>query len=51
MELGYSKNLRLYLLTQYNPNTETKLGEVRKKIQEAMQKWRCLQLLLIGKKY
>ena len=31
MELGCNKNLRLYLLTQYSPNTGRKLGKGKKK--------------------
>ena len=31
MELGYNKNLRLYLRTQCNPNTGRKLGKGKKK--------------------
>ena len=31
MELGYNKNFRLYLRTQYNPNTGRKLGKGKKK--------------------
>ena len=31
MELGYNKNLRLYLRTQCNPNTGRKLGKSKKK--------------------
>ena len=30
MERGYNKNLRLYLRTQYNPNTGRKLGKGKK---------------------
>ena len=33
MEHGYSKNLRLYLGTEYNPNTGRKLGKDNKKNQ------------------
>ena len=32
MELGYNKNPRLYLRTQYNPNIVTKLEKRKKKI-------------------
>ena len=31
MKLGYNKNFRFYLRTQYNPNTERKLGKGKKK--------------------
>ena len=31
MELGYNKNLRSYLRTQYHPNTGTKLGKSKKR--------------------
>ena len=31
MELGYNKNLRLYLRTQYNPNTGKELRKGQKK--------------------
>ena len=31
MEFGCNKNLRLYLRTQYNPNTGTKLVKGKKK--------------------
>ena len=31
MKLGYNKNLRLYLRTQYNPNTGRKLGKYKEK--------------------
>ena len=50
MELGCNKNLRLYLLTQYNPNTGRKLGKGKKKIREDIRKWGHLQLSLIGQK-
>ena len=31
MEHGYSKNLRLYLRTEYNPNTGRKMRKGKKK--------------------
>ena len=34
MELGYNKNLTLYLRKQYHPNTGTKLGKSKKRMQK-----------------
>ena len=50
MELGYNKNLRLCLWTQYNPSMGRKLGKGRKKIREDIRKWGHLQLSVTGKK-
>ena len=50
MELGYNKNLRLYLRTQYNPNTGIKLGKGKKKSLRAYTEVGTFTTITLGKK-
>ena len=50
MELGYNKNLRLYLRTQYNPNTGIKLGKGKKKNLRAYTEVGTFTTITLGKK-